>query len=63
MGMHWLEYDIWIVGKVEMNTFVVTVLVNYLAYAETNTPRYRVFRAVTRQTYSATTLATGSQML
>jgi hypothetical protein len=32
MGMHWVGYDIGIVGR---NTFVVTVQVNYLAYVET----------------------------
>jgi hypothetical protein len=40
MGMHWLGYDIGIVGKVRKNTFVETVWVNYLAYVETNTPKY-----------------------
>jgi hypothetical protein len=38
--MHWLGYDIEIVGKVRSNTFVVTVKVNYLAYVEATTPRY-----------------------
>jgi hypothetical protein len=46
MGMHWLGYDIGIVGK---NKFVTTVQVNYLAYVETNTPKYRVFCVLTRK--------------
>jgi hypothetical protein len=66
MGMHWLGYDIGIVGKVGRKTSVVTVLVNYLTYqnksnltyVETNTPKYRVFGVHTRKPYSVTTLAT-----
>jgi hypothetical protein len=43
MGMHWLRYDIGMDGKVGRNTFVLTEQVNYLAYVETNTLKYRVF--------------------
>jgi hypothetical protein len=37
MGMHWLGYDIGIVGKFGRNAFVVNVKVNCLAYVETTT--------------------------
>jgi hypothetical protein len=40
MGMHWLKYDIGIVGKVGKNTFVVTVKVNCLAYVEPTLPKH-----------------------
>jgi hypothetical protein len=53
--MHWLGYDIGIVGK---NTLVVTVMVNYLAYVETNTPKYRVFYIFTRNTPSVKSFTT-----
>jgi hypothetical protein len=56
-------WDWEIVGKVEKNTFVVTVQVNYLAYVETYSPKYRVFCILIRQTYSVTSLTTDSQML
>jgi hypothetical protein len=55
--MHLLGY------KVGRKTFVVNVKVNHLAYAETATPKRRVFCILTRQTYSLTTLATDSQIL
>jgi hypothetical protein len=61
MGMHSLRYDIGIVGKVGRNTFVVVVWVNYLPYAETDTPKYRVFcglTVLTRKTHSVITLVT-----
>jgi hypothetical protein len=32
MGMHWLGYDVGIVGMVGKNTFVMTLQVNCLAY-------------------------------
>jgi hypothetical protein len=35
MGMLWFGYDIRIDGKVGMNTSIVTMQVNYLAYVET----------------------------
>jgi hypothetical protein len=54
MGMHWPEYDTGIVGKVRKNTSVVTVQVNYLAYVEATTPKYRGLCVLTRQTYSVT---------
>jgi hypothetical protein len=41
--MHWLECVIGIVGKVEWNTFVVSVTIRYLAYFETAGPKYGVF--------------------
>jgi hypothetical protein len=63
MRMHWLRYDIGIIGKVGRNTFLVTVKVNYLDYVETTAPKYRVFCVLTRQTYSVTTFATDKQML
>jgi hypothetical protein len=63
MIIHWLGYDVEIVGKVERKTFVVTVKVNYIVYVETSTLRYRVFWVITKQTYSVTTFATDSQML
>jgi hypothetical protein len=47
--MHWIGYDIAIVGKVGRSTFVVTVQVHYLAYVEANTPKYRVFCVFTRK--------------
>jgi hypothetical protein len=43
MRMHWFGNDIEIVAKVGRNSFVVTVKVNFLAYVETNVPKYRVF--------------------
>jgi hypothetical protein len=49
MGMHLLQYDIGIVGKVGKNAFVATEQVNYLEYAETNSPKYRVFCVLTRR--------------
>jgi hypothetical protein len=52
MGLHWLGYDIGIVGS---NTFVAILQVNYLAFVETITPKYRVFCVLT-----VTTLATKS---
>jgi hypothetical protein len=58
MGMHWLGYNIGIIGKVGRNTYVVTVQVNYPAYVETNAPKYRVFCILSKKTYSITTLAT-----
>jgi hypothetical protein len=61
--MHGFRYDFGIVGKVRRNTFVVTVKVNYLEYVETNTPKYRFFCLLTKQTYCMTTLATDRQML
>jgi hypothetical protein len=51
MGIHWLGYDNGIVRKVERNTFVATVQVNYVAYIETDTPNYRLFCALTKLTY------------
>jgi hypothetical protein len=44
MGIHWLEYDIGIVGKHGKNASVVTeeVNVNCLAYVEMNTPKYGI---------------------
>jgi hypothetical protein len=39
----WDGNNIEIVGKIGKNTFVVTEQVIYLAYVETNTPKYRVF--------------------
>lgn len=63
MGIHWLGYDVGLVGKVVRKAFVVTVKVNYMVYVETITPRYRVFWVITKQTYSVTTLTTDSQML
>jgi hypothetical protein len=47
MGMHWLGYDIGIVGKVGRNTFVVTVKVNCLAHVEATTAKYRVLCTLT----------------
>jgi hypothetical protein len=35
MGMHWLECVIAIDGKVEWNTFVLSVTINHFAYFET----------------------------
>jgi hypothetical protein len=61
--MHWLGYDIGIVGNIGRNIFVATLQVNYLAYVETNTPVYRVSCFRSRQTYSVTTFATDSQIL
>jgi hypothetical protein len=58
MGMDWLGNDIGIVWKIGKNACVATVQVNYLAYVEMNTPKYRVFCSLTRKTYSLTTLAT-----
>jgi hypothetical protein len=53
MGMHWLGYDIGIVAKVGKNTFYfVAEQVNYLAYVETNTPKYRVICLLTKKTHS-----------
>jgi hypothetical protein len=63
MGMHWLGYDIGIVGKAGRNIFFVTVQVNCLQHVETNTPKYRVFCVLIRKSYSVTILATDSQML
>jgi hypothetical protein len=60
--MHWIQYDIIIVGKVRKNTFVVPVKVNCLAYVETTTPKYTVFYIFIRKTYTVTTLATDSQI-
>jgi hypothetical protein len=39
----------------------VTAKVNYLAYVETTTPKYRIFCILTKQTYSVTMLATDSK--
>jgi hypothetical protein len=42
-GMHWLGYDLGLLGRlgrIHLFTFVMTVLVNYLAYVETDTPKY-----------------------
>jgi hypothetical protein len=43
MEMHWFSYDIVIVGKVGKNTFIVNVMVNYLACIETASQKYRLF--------------------
>jgi hypothetical protein len=56
--MHWLGYDIRIVGKVGRNTSVMTLQVNYLAHVETNAPKYRVFCVLSTEAYSITALAT-----
>jgi hypothetical protein len=49
-GIHWLEnmHYVEIIGKVVRKTFVVTVKVNFLAYVETTTPKYKVFSVLTR---------------
>jgi hypothetical protein len=43
MGMHWLECVIGIVGKVEWNTFVLSVTISHWAYFGTASPKYAAF--------------------
>jgi hypothetical protein len=43
MGMLWLEYLIGTVGKVELDTFVLSVTLSHLAYFGTAAPKYGVF--------------------
>jgi hypothetical protein len=43
MGMHWLECVIAIVGKVQWNTFVLSVTISHVAYFGTAALKYRVF--------------------
>jgi hypothetical protein len=57
MGMHWLEYVIGIVGKVEWNTFILSVTISHLAYFGTAAPKYRVFY-VFKQIFSLKALTT-----
>jgi hypothetical protein len=40
IGIHWLEYVIGIVGKVEWNTFILSVTIRHLAYFGTAAPKY-----------------------
>jgi hypothetical protein len=54
--MHWLGHDIGIVGNLGRNTFVVALQVNYLVYAETNSPKYRIFCVLSKKTCSVTAL-------
>jgi hypothetical protein len=43
IGLHWLEYVIGIVVKVQWNTFVSSVTISRLAYFRTVAPKYEVF--------------------
>jgi hypothetical protein len=43
MGMRWLQYVIGISGKVELNTYVLSVMISHLAYFGTAAPKYEVF--------------------
>jgi hypothetical protein len=47
--VHWLEYAIEIVGKVEWNTFGLSLTISYLANFGTVSPKYGVF-CVLKQT-------------
>jgi hypothetical protein len=57
-GMHWLGYIIGIEGKVERNTFDVSVMVSYLAYFGTATRNYGIFRKISSVTALATNAVT-----
>jgi hypothetical protein len=55
--MHWLWYDIGIVGKVRKNTFVVTAgKLNGICWK--NVQRIKFFCVLTRKSYSITTVTT-----
>jgi hypothetical protein len=43
MRMHCLEYIIEIVGKVEWNTFVLSVMISRLVYLGRAAPKYEAF--------------------
>jgi hypothetical protein len=57
MGIHWLENITGIIGKVEWNTFVLSVMISHLAYSGTAAPKYRVV-CVFRQISSLKALIT-----
>jgi hypothetical protein len=57
MVMHWLEYLTEIAGKVEWNTFVLSVTISHLEYFGTAAPKYGVF-CVFKQVSSLRALTT-----
>jgi hypothetical protein len=59
MGIHWLEYVIGVAGKVEWNTFVLSVVISFLAYFGTVAPKYGIF-CVLKQVPSLKALTTNA---